>query len=382
MPEIIQYFLPGTMAPTSTDAGEYSRTTDLPVRISSFGNGTPETGNTLYKPKQQPLYSVGSRPFPLICHVANGHLPFGFRISHRTRQLPTSFRPFPTRQNHSVALPHLTRSVSTEHLCAGLLHCRQGGPAESATPSSPPTCYHRAALLRSPPIPPKPRPTTLPITRDRTEPMCSGTVFPAAGHRLAMLPTDSRTATIPSIWLGWLSRNRHRCIPDIDDHVEIATALHLTGWLVFLTTNIGASSSYRLRLPWPKLPAFTRPPTVPPGQPFRLPTSVLRAATTFPSFPNTNNDKGLMIATQFFTYPPFNPIHTTNGPLVFLDGRTTDDLPTTVHRRSRVNATAYITFLISTLVCHHVVLFPCVVCFFSCGTCPFFPTIDRFCFGY
>ena len=47
--------------------------------------------------------------------------------------------------------PPSTRSVSTEHLCPGPLHCHRGAPAESPKPFSTPTCYPRAALLRSPP---------------------------------------------------------------------------------------------------------------------------------------------------------------------------------------------------------------------------------------
>ena len=319
MPEIILYFLPGTMVSKSTDAGKKSRTTALPVRISRFGNGTPETGNTIHKPKKQPLYSVGSHLFPLIRHFANEQNPFGFRISHRTHQLPASFRPFPNATKQLCRTPP-SNAISFH-----------GAPLSRPPPLPPrrpcqipcalstPTCYHRAALLRSPPIPPNPRPTTwtLPITRDQTEPIFSGLVFPDEGQRLAMLPTDSRTATVPSIWLGCLSRNCHRCIHGIADHVEIATALHLTVWLVLLSKNIRAPSNYLLRLPWPKLPACTRPPTVPPGQPFSIPTSVLRPTTTFPSFPNHKTNNGLLLATQLFTYRPFNPIHCHQRPFGF-----------------------------------------------------------------
>ena len=106
--------------------------------------------------------------------------------------------------------------VFTEHLCPGPLHCRRGAPADFPLPFSPPTCFQRAALLRPPLISPILLPTacTLLTTRDPTEPLCSGPVFPAEGNRLAMLPTDSRIAAIPSIWLGWLPRQCHRSIFD------------------------------------------------------------------------------------------------------------------------------------------------------------------------
>ena len=243
MPDLLLYYLLGT------NAGKYSRTTTqrpststiaLPVRISSFGNGTPETGNPIDRQKQQPLYSVGSRLSPLTRHVANESSLFGLGISHRTLQLPISFQPFPTRQNNSAAPPPPTRPVSTEQLCPGSLHCRRGAPAESPTPFSTPKCYQRAALLWSPPIPPKPRPTAcaLPTTPDATEPMCSGPIFPAEGHRLAMFPKNSGIAAMPSIWLGWLPRNRHRSISDTADHLETAAAVLLTAWVILLRQTL------------------------------------------------------------------------------------------------------------------------------------------------
>ena len=134
------------MVPRRTNAGNYSRTTTqrpststtaLPVRISSFGNGTPETSNPIHRQKQQPPYSVGSRLFPLTRRVANESSPFGLGISHQTLLLPTSFRPFPTRQNNSAAPPPSTRSVSTEDLCPSLLYCHPGAPAESLSRSPP-----------------------------------------------------------------------------------------------------------------------------------------------------------------------------------------------------------------------------------------------------
>ena len=80
-------------------------TTALLVRISSFGNGTPETDKPINRQTQQSLYSDDSRFASLTRRVANEPFPFGLLISHRTHQLPTSFRPFPTRQNNSAAPP-------------------------------------------------------------------------------------------------------------------------------------------------------------------------------------------------------------------------------------------------------------------------------------
>ena len=136
------------MAPRPANAGKNSRTTTQrpltrttarPVRIFSFCNGTPETGNPIHRQKQQPLNSVGNCLAPLTCRVANESSPFGLGISHRTLQLPISFRPFPTRQNNSTAPRPPTRPVSTEHLCPGPLHCRRGAIADSPLPFSTPT---------------------------------------------------------------------------------------------------------------------------------------------------------------------------------------------------------------------------------------------------
>ena len=225
-PELLLYYLPGTMVPRSTNAGLYSRTTTqrpstptttLPVRISSLGNGTPETGNLTRWQKQRWLYSMGSRLAPLTRRVANESSPFGLGISHRIHQLPTSFRPFPTRWTNSAAPP------------PPLQRDRFPLSTSVADPSLPPrrTCRFplallhpdvlpRAALLRSPTIPPKPRPTdcTLLTTRDPAEPLCSGPVFPVESHRLATFLADWRIAVIPSTGLGWLPRQRHRSILD------------------------------------------------------------------------------------------------------------------------------------------------------------------------
>ena len=113
-PEILFSYLPGTSVSRPTNARKYSPTTTqrpststtaLPVRISSFGSGTPETGNLIHNQKQQPFFSVGSRLSPLTRRVANESSLFSLGISHRTLLLPTSFRPFPTRQNNSAAPP-------------------------------------------------------------------------------------------------------------------------------------------------------------------------------------------------------------------------------------------------------------------------------------
>ena len=96
----------------------------------------------------------------------------------------------------------------------------------------------------------------------------------------------------PPSWLGWLPRTRHRSVLDTADHLEKATALLHTVGLVLLSTNVGAPTAPFSRLPWPEPFRYTRPPTVPLGQLFRLPTSVLTSTTTFPSFPNRNKPTG------------------------------------------------------------------------------------------
>ena len=96
--ELLLYYLPGTMVPRPTNAGIYSRTlnqrpstpaTALPVRISSFGNGTPETCNPIHRQNQQPRYSFGSRLALLTRGVVNESSSFGLGIAHRTHQQPT-----------------------------------------------------------------------------------------------------------------------------------------------------------------------------------------------------------------------------------------------------------------------------------------------------
>ena len=315
------------MVPRPTNAGKYSRittqrpstpTTAFSVRISSFGNGTPQAGNPIHRQKQQSLYSYGSRLAPLTRRVANEPSSFGLGISHRTLQLPTSFRPFPTRQNNSTAPPPPTRLVSTEHLCPGPLHCRRGAPAESPTPFSTPTCYERAALLRSPPIPPIPRPTacTLLTTLDPTEPLCTGPAFQAEAHRLAMFPADSRIATIPSILLGWL---RRRSVPDTADHLEKATALLLTVWLVLLSTNVGPPTAPFSRLPWPEPSRLYQVSNGTSRPVFQFTYQRNQASDGFSVFPQPQQTHGVSIPTKLFSNPPTSRIQTTNGPSAFLD---------------------------------------------------------------
>ena len=307
------------------------------------------------------LASATVHPNPPRCKRA---IPF--RPRHFSPE-PTNCRPrsgpFPTRQNNSVAPPPPTRPVSTEHLCPGPLHCRRVAPADSSLPFSTPTCYQRAALLRSPPIPPKPRTTTCTLltTRNPTEPLCSGPVFPAEGHRLVMIPTDSRIAAIPSIWLGWLPRPsspglqdtpplslprpwRSQCLgdtvrspphlvfrrrllrnsyrpPDTHDHLVTVTALLFTVWLILLSTNVGAPTAPFHGYPGPNHAAFRRP-TVPPGQLFSLSTSVPGHRQLF-HLPQLQQTHGLSLPSQLFTYPPSKPPAALQP---FLDNTTTDDL--------------------------------------------------------
>ena len=148
--ELLLYHVPGTMVPRLTNTGTYCRTTTqrprtssiaLPVCISSFGNNAPETGNPARRHKQQPIFLVCSRIFPLARSVANASSLFGLGIFHRTLQQPSSFRPFPTRQNNPAAPPSPKRLVSTEHLFLCPFHRRRGAPAKSSSSFSTLTCY-------------------------------------------------------------------------------------------------------------------------------------------------------------------------------------------------------------------------------------------------
>ena len=197
-PELLFSYLPETMIPRPTNAGKYSRsttqrpstsTTALPVRISSFGNGTPETSNPTHRHKQQPPYSVGSRLFPLTRRVANESSPFGLGISHRTLPLSTSFRPFPTRQNNSAAPPLQ----------------RDRFPRSNSVPAS---FIATQAHLAIPPCPSPPR-------RDTKEPPCSGLRRPPGGsnrsspHGRVSSPFDKRwSPTAPFSRLPWPKLSR------------------------------------------------------------------------------------------------------------------------------------------------------------------------------
>ena len=243
-------------------------------------------------------------------------------------------------------------------------------------PFSTPTCYHRAALLRSPPIPPIPRPTacTLVTTRDPTEPLCSSSVYLAEGRHLTMLPTDSRIAAIPlsgRVGFPELVTDLSPTPPTI--WTKKLPSSSRSGSIPFLQTLDPLPPPFH-GYPGPNHPAFIRPPTVPPGQLFRLPTSV-------PWFPQPQQPHGLSLPSQLFSCPPINRIKTPNGPSAFLGDTTADGLRITVHRRSRVDVSVFTAFPISTLVRHHGVLFP-VDDFFSCCTCPSCPTIDCFCFRF
>ena len=157
---------------------------------------------------------------------------------HRTHQLPTSFRPFPTRQNNSAAAPSPTRPVST---AAPLSRPPSFFPRR--TYLIPHALLHPNVLRKSRLCPVSPDAALVTTHRlhafDHTRPnrstVLGSRMYPAEGHRLAMFPTDSRIATIPSVWLGWLPLTRHRSISDTADHLEKATALLLTVWVFLLS---------------------------------------------------------------------------------------------------------------------------------------------------
>ena len=82
-----------------------------------------------------------------------------------------------------------------------------GAPAEFSLPFSPPTCYQKAVVLGSPPIPAKPRPTTCTLltTRDPTEALCSGPAFPAEVTAWRCSRRTRRQQPFPpSGWVGFL----------------------------------------------------------------------------------------------------------------------------------------------------------------------------------
>ena len=114
------------------------------------------------------LYSIGSGLSPLTHRVENEPSFFGLGISRRTLQLSTSLPPFQTRQNISAAPPPYTPVGFHGTPLSRPPSLPGGAPAESHMPFSTPTCYQRAALLRPPPIAPKPRPTTYLHVSDHT----------------------------------------------------------------------------------------------------------------------------------------------------------------------------------------------------------------------
>ena len=115
------------------------------------------------------------------------------------------------RPNRHVAAHIPLPAPIAAHLCPGPLHCGRDASADSSLPSSTSTCCQTAAVLRSPPIPPKPRPTTYTLltTRDPTEPLCSGPSFPAQ-----ITAWRCSRAALSFTWVGWLPRQRHRSILD------------------------------------------------------------------------------------------------------------------------------------------------------------------------
>ena len=333
-------------------------TTALPVRVSSFGNGTPKTGNPIHRQKQQPLDSVGSRLSPLSRRVANESSPFCLGIFHRTLLLPTSSQPFPTRQNNSVAPPSPTQPVSTEHLCPGPLHCRRDAPDDWPLPFSIPTCYQRATLLRFPPIRPIPRPTacTLLTTRDPTEPLCS---VPVCGRSPPGDVSYGLEDSSHSLYLvGLASSNsspiypRH-CRPSGDSSRPPPHGL--------VNSPFGKRWSPYRPLFTATLPQTTNGTSRPASQFTHQRT---QTNDDFSVFPQPQQTHGLSLPTKLFSHPLINRIHTTNGPSASSTTQPRATFPTTAHRRSRANASAYTAFLISTLVRHHDVLSPSGLFFF------------------
>ena len=297
-PELLLYYIPGTMMPRPTYAGIYSRnttqrlsppTTALSVNVSSFVNGIPETGSHIHRQKQQPLYSVGSRLAPLTRRVANESSPFGLGISHRPRSGPLQ------RDRTTLPRPPLQRDrFPPDNLCPGPLHCRRGAPAESPMPFSTPKCYQKAALLRTPPIPPIPLPTTCTLltTRDLAEPLCPGSRLSRRRSPPGDVPygLEDSNHSLHLVGLAFSNSSpiypRHRR-PSGDSSRPSPHGLvnypFDKRWRPYRPLFHG--------YPGPNHPAFDRPPMVPPGQLFSLPTSVPRPTTTFPSFPTTTNPR-------------------------------------------------------------------------------------------
>ena len=209
-------------------------------------------------------------------------------------------------------------------------------------------------MLRSPPIPPISRPTTctLVTTRDPTEPLCSGPVYPAESHSLAMFPTESRIAAISLHLVELASSNSSPICPRHRPPSRESNRPPPHGLL---------SSSFDKR--WsPYRPLFTATlaRTIPPipGHLRYLPASFSVYPPAFPGFPKHSKPPIYRSRPSSLAAPPLTRSKppTALQPSSTTQPRTT--FPTPVHRRSRVDASVYTAFLISTLVRHHGVLFP------------------------
>ena len=164
--------------------------------------------------------------------------------------------------------------------------------------------------------------------------------------------------------LSWLPRARHRSVPYTADHLEKATTLLLTVLLVLFSTNVGAPTAPFLRLPWPEPARLYRATSGTSRSAFQFTHQRTRVNDDFSVFPQPHQYHGSSLPTQLFVYPPINRMQT---PTALQPSSTTQPrtiFPTTVHRRAPVDASVYIVFLISTLVRHHGVLFPCGYLFF------------------
>ena len=339
------------MVPRPTNAGIYPpndlRHLSSPSQFVSLASATVQLRAAKPTIREATTASFAWQPpCPLPGRVPKRATP----LRHFIPNPPTSFRPFSNTTKQQCRDPLSNATASTEHLYAGPLHCRRRRR----------TCRILLALL-PPNVLPKsrrarvsadPRQTAAHYLHasDNTRSnrgAVLGSRLSCRSHRLAMLPTDSKTAAIPSIWLGWLPRHRHRSIlhtalpsrasrihppsppppwrsqcrrrhhplpsppifrrrslgnnyrsPDTAGHLEIATTLSLTVWLILLSTNVGAPTTPSHCYPGPNHPAFPRPPTVPPasvsvyppaytGQRrlFRLPQLQQTPGLSFPTLP-------------------------------------------------------------------------------------------------
>ena len=139
---------PWTLVPRLTNAGIYSRTTTqqpstpttaLPVRISSFSNGTPETGNSIHKQKPPLLifdWQPSCPPNPPYCKRA---ILFG---SWHLSPNPTITDLIPTISN------------ATHQFCRDPPRQREGFPRRTSVPAP---FIAAVAHLPVPPCPSPPR---------------------------------------------------------------------------------------------------------------------------------------------------------------------------------------------------------------------------------